>query len=489
MKEKIMQENAEDLKVLSEAKLKANEIEGDIKTINEKLSKLSNELSMMSIGSPLKELKQEEIDKTEKELEAKKAEKDSIMNSINENSNTLKDKMKTSIEEEMSTYKRKAQIEKEKKEVEPYRIGIENLNKEIDKLTQEIQEISEEIKNGDVSRMERMNAAAALIKSDKDRISNMQKRINEVDNYKALEDHVDEFKKLEHMSMNLNNIIDKECEMIQKDTKTTEEKNNEDKTGKDESDTNSTSKGKSDYDWGDLTEDQIDELWSEGITPDAQEYGQAYTNFARAPHYEPKVHDDVETEPNPGSPEFQPPAVIVEREEMQPPAIVPDLEKNGKLEVIKEMFEDIWNLIKSIRKPFAKFGKFVANKVSKFREDSKIDMEPEEDFIDRKLRERAEKGEGLRTMPKKEQKEWTDGQEQLAEEVQSIMAEYENNPWEAVDHEDKINPLENLDPEVIEAIVEVGRNAGKHNENNKSEQEKDSSKSEQENDGQDEMTV
>lgn len=330
--------------------------------------------------------------------------------------------------------------------------------------------------------------------------SELQDKVNDIEKEIALYDEQKADIKKEYDNPQYWQRLSKSMSVV-KDKK---ENPSNDNPGKDyqSNDDPEPQKGRADYDWGDLTEDQIDELWAEGITPDTQEYKQAYSNFAKMPSYEPKVHDDVEPEsnpkpnpnpdplPKPGTPQFQPPAPIPVKESrlekignffftMSTP--IRFIGRNLVVRPFKFILKKIRGMQEEVTANDEMYGKMQDEKAEKKdkKEENKTqgatepkDIGENEDALDKMIRRRDEAAKNGTGRPRLDGegnpvKPWEESaKDEIAEGVQKAMEKEHksSNPWEV------------YDPKVKKATEEVGRNAGKNDENSKPAQEKDSGK-------------
>jgi len=196
MKEKLRNENLEEIKEIMEAEI-------EIKTKEEEIGILKSELhaaeakKKLEHDSKLLTLAQKEIDEKKSQLEKALEEKDKMVEKNVASKNELKDKLEKAIKSEIDRYKLSDEIESERSEIARLREGVENLQKEIERMQERLQELTEQMKDGQKIDQSKIDSLVSLIKSDKNRIEMYNEKINTFDNYIILDDsNRDEYKEL-----------------------------------------------------------------------------------------------------------------------------------------------------------------------------------------------------------------------------------------------------------------------------------------------------
>ena len=293
----------------------------------QEVEKLQKELTFVLIG---------DID-SKRKLEEQITEKNNLLNG-------LRERIQTELETEKEKFKSEEELKKlENQLVKGQKIGIEALKKEIEESKNKFQEIMEELEKGDTSRAEELKQESEKLADKTKMLKKYEADMYKFAEYKSIEKNQQEYKEVSEMLSTIktgkwleemNDMINPQKDDTQKDdskkddtrkddtrkddTKkkvpemteedlenyrnniydwvanntdglTKEEKNNL----RDEKSDDSDIKKKTDYEWHpELTEEQIDELWAEGIVPGSDEYRMKLGNFGINPENENSENED-----------------------------------------------------------------------------------------------------------------------------------------------------------------------------------------------------
>lgn len=188
--------------------------EKEKKEINDQIKTLKAEKDLMDIFSPVLKIKQQEIDDAERKQKNLNNKSKLYYEEVKNDINTKKTEMKKTLEDEMAKYKSKDEVEEIKKEVKEFELkkrecekkaleAQQKYQKEMDNLIFKTDAEKDEIIKNIFNLNEEKNKNIRLAEDAAKQISSKKEEIN---NYIAIEDNIEDYNNLDYLLANVNSF-------------------------------------------------------------------------------------------------------------------------------------------------------------------------------------------------------------------------------------------------------------------------------------------
>ena len=188
--------------------------EKEKKEINDQIKTLKAEKDLMDIFSPVLKIKQQEIDDAERKQKNLNNKSKLYYEEVKNDINSKKTEMKKTLEDEMAKYKSKDEVEEIKKEVKEFELkkrecekkaleAQQKYQKEMDNLIFKTDAEKDEIIKNIFNLNEEKNKNIRLAEDAAKQISSKKEEIN---NYIAIEDNIEDYNNLDYLLANVNSF-------------------------------------------------------------------------------------------------------------------------------------------------------------------------------------------------------------------------------------------------------------------------------------------